>query len=35
MTTESAGIGFEYAYALPRVLENFWMQGTTPLLGRN
>ncbi|AMV20384.1 DUF1592 domain-containing protein [Planctomyces sp. SH-PL14] len=27
MTTESAGIGFEYAYALPRVLENFWMQG--------
>lgn len=26
-TTESAGIGFEYAYAIPRVLENFWMQG--------
>ena len=26
-TTESAGISFEYAYAIPRVLENFWMQG--------
>ncbi len=26
-TTESAGIGFEYAYSIPRVLENFWMQG--------
>lgn len=26
-TTESAGIHFEYAYDLPRVLENFWMQG--------
>ncbi len=26
-TTESAGVGFEYAYAIPRVLENFWMQG--------
>jgi len=26
-TTESAGIGFEYAYTIPRVLENFWMQG--------
>ncbi len=26
-TTESAGISLEYAYSLPRVLENFWMQG--------
>ncbi len=26
-TTESAGVSFEYAYAIPRVLENFWMQG--------
>jgi hypothetical protein len=26
-TTETAGIGYEYAYAIPRVLENFWMQG--------
>ncbi len=26
-TTESAGVGFEYAYAIPKVLENFWMQG--------
>ncbi len=26
-TTEKAGIGIEYAYAIPRVLENFWMQG--------
>lgn len=26
-TTESAGVGFEYAYAIPRELENFWMQG--------
>lgn len=26
-TTESAGVSFEYAYSLPRVLENFWMQG--------
>lgn len=25
-TTESAGVGFDYAYAIPRVLENFWMQ---------
>lgn len=25
-TTESAGITLEYAYALPRVLENFWFQ---------
>lgn len=25
-TTESAGIGWEYAYAIPSVLENFWMQ---------
>jgi mono/diheme cytochrome c family protein len=25
-TTERAGIGLEYAYAIPRVLENFWMQ---------
>lgn len=26
-TTESAGITVEYAYAIPRVLENFWFQG--------
>ena len=26
-TTESAGVGFFYAYSLPRELENFWMQG--------
>lgn len=26
-TTEKAGIGWEYAYAIPRELENFWMQG--------
>jgi len=26
MTTESAGISMEYAYAIPSVLENFWMQ---------
>lgn len=26
-TTEKAGVGFEYAYSIPRVLENFWMQG--------
>ena len=26
-TTESAGLSFEYAYSLPRVLENYWMQG--------
>ncbi len=26
-TTESAGVGFDYAYAIPKVLENFWMQG--------
>jgi mono/diheme cytochrome c family protein len=26
-TTETAGIGYEYAYSIPRVLENFWMQG--------
>lgn len=26
-TTESAGVGFDYAYSIPRVLENFWMQG--------
>lgn len=26
MTTESAGISLEYAYAIPSVLENFWMQ---------
>lgn len=25
-TTETAGVGFEYAYSIPRVLENFWMQ---------
>ena len=27
MTQESAGITIEYAYPIPRVLENFWMQG--------
>lgn len=26
-TTETAGISLEYAYAIPSVLENFWMQG--------
>ncbi len=26
-TTESAGVHFEYAYSIPKVLENFWMQG--------
>jgi len=26
-TTESAGLSFEYAYSLPGVLENYWMQG--------
>ncbi len=26
-TTEEAGIRTEYAYEIPRVLENFWMQG--------
>lgn len=26
-TTESAGLSFEYAYSIPAVLENFWMQG--------
>ncbi len=26
-TTESAGITVEYAYAIPKVLENFWFQG--------
>lgn len=26
-TTESAGISLEYAYPIPNVLENFWMQG--------
>lgn len=25
-TTESAGLSFEYAYSIPRVLENFWLQ---------
>lgn len=25
-TTETAGIGIEYAYPIPAVLENFWMQ---------
>ncbi len=25
-TTESAGLTFEYAYDIPNVLENFWMQ---------
>jgi hypothetical protein len=27
MTTESAGIMLDYAYSIPSVLENFWMQG--------
>jgi mono/diheme cytochrome c family protein len=27
-TTESAGITLEYAYTIPKVLENFWMQGS-------
>jgi hypothetical protein len=27
LTTERMGIGCEYAYAIPKVLENFWMQG--------
>ncbi len=26
-TREKAGINFEYAYPIPRVLENFWFQG--------
>lgn len=26
MTTQGAGFGLEYAYSIPRVLENFWMQ---------
>ncbi len=26
-STESAGVHFEYAYSIPKVLENFWMQG--------
>lgn len=26
-TTESAGVHWDYAYSLPRELENFWMQG--------
>lgn len=26
MTTEDAGISFDYAYDIPKVLENFWMQ---------
>lgn len=26
LTTESAGVGFDYAYDIPRVLENQWMQ---------
>ncbi|MCA9154439.1 MAG: DUF1592 domain-containing protein [Planctomycetales bacterium] len=26
-TTESAGLTIEYAYSIPKVLENFWMQG--------
>ncbi len=26
-TTETAGISLDYAYAIPSVLENFWMQG--------
>jgi hypothetical protein len=26
-TTATAGIGFDYAYEIPRALENFWMQG--------
>src|SRR5690606_4921894 len=25
-STETAGIKIEYAYSIPRVLENFWMQ---------
>jgi hypothetical protein len=25
-TTEKAGVHFDYAYSIPRVLENFWMQ---------
>ena len=25
-TTESAGVHFEYAYSIPSVLENFWLQ---------
>ncbi len=25
-TTESAGVGFEYAYSIPPEVENFWMQ---------
>src|SRR4029079_2428231 len=25
-TTETAGIQFEYAYVIPRMLENFWFQ---------
>ena len=25
-TTESAGIGLHYAYSIPKVLENFWLQ---------
>ncbi len=25
-TTESAGVGFDYAYTIPKVLGNFWMQ---------
>jgi len=25
-TTESAGVHFDYAYSIPRVLENFWLQ---------
>lgn len=27
-TTQSAGINFHYAYDIPRVLENFWCQGS-------
>lgn len=27
LTTEKVGLTFEYAYAIPKVLENFWMQG--------
>lgn len=26
LTTESAGISFQYDYSIPKVLENFWMQ---------
>jgi len=26
-TTESAGVTLSYAYAIPKVLENFWLQG--------